>query len=375
MVEEKRSIKVAVVCPWFYRGDAVGAAARETYIRLSQQPDMEVQALWTVNDYDDVRGQKVDGISDLLLDPIFISADIIIYIFAVYHEFFDAMLIGNGRARQIVRFHNVTPKQFMPKKHWPVIERSFVQIQNFSEADELWADSRENLEELERRELGGARVRIIPLTVEPVTRGRLADKPIDTIEMMYVGRFFQSKGVLELIEAADLLRSSEGPPFRLRLYGNLRFSDEDYVAQVRHAIETRGLDEHVELVGSVSPRELAAAFQRAHIYATGSRHEGFCVPVIEGLAAGCVPVSYKLSNLRFIAAGLGRLANSDTPQSLAEALRLISNGLVAGILPLDRGDRAIQAFDIEANEYIREFEPDVFSERISARIRTLIDVD
>lgn len=366
-----RQIRVAVVCPWYYRGDAVGAAARETYLRLAEQPDLDVRALWTVNDYDDVLGQKVDGVAAMLLEPIFTEADVIIYVFAVYHELFDALLIGNGHARQIVRFHNVTPKKFMPEKHWPIIERSFVQMQNFAVADELWADSRENLEELERQGVGGPRARIIPLTVEVLVRERLAAKPVDRIEMMYVGRFFESKGVLELVEAADVLRGMTSLPFKLRLFGNLRFSDPDYVTAVRAMIDERGLHDHVEMVGSVSPDELATAFKNAHIFATGSRHEGFCVPVIEGLAAGCVPVSYAISNLRFIADGLGLLAGDDTPEALAIALKQVAEGVVSRAMPLDRGVLTPEDFDLQASEYVKQFAPDIFTSRIAGRVRDL----
>lgn len=369
--------RVVVVCPWFYRGDAVGAAARETYIHLKAAVDFEVSALWTVNDYDDVYGHRVDGVADMLLDPLFLDADILIYVFAVYHPLFDAMLISNGHARQIVRFHNVTPKALMPEKHWPVIERSFVQMRNFASADEIWADSRENLEEIERRGLGGPHARIEPLAVHVPRRMTLATKAGETLNLIYVGRFFGSKGVLDLVEVAGRLRERLTVPFRLRLIGNVRFSDPDYVEDIHRAIAAGGLGEVVEFVGSVSDEALAEAYADSHIFVTGSRHEGFCVPVIESLAAGCLPVSYAVSNLRFIADGLGRLAGAVTPEALADTVASLADRafgslpVVGPVVPVDRGDMTPAQFDAAVTAYLAEFTPESFGRRIQARVRAL----
>lgn len=368
-IASQTRLRVAVICPWFFRGDAVGAAARETYLRLSERTDLIVDALWTVNDYDDVHGRHCETLAELLLDPIFLQADVIIYVFAVYHAFFDAQLIGNGHGKQIVRFHNVTPKKYMPEKHWPVIERSFVQIQNFAFADQIWADSRENLEELERQGVGGPRALIIPLAVHPLITASLSDKPARRIEMIFVGRFFESKGVHELIEAADILRQTTKAPFRLRLIGNVRFSDPDYITMVTGMIASSGLEDVVEFVGSISGDELGQAYREAHIFVTGSRHEGFCVPVIEGLAAGCIPISYAVSNLRFIANDLGQLARTDTPAALAQAMKIVVEGLLEGEVKTDRRPMSPEEFDLEAAAYIGEFAPAVFSHRIYQRVR------
>ena len=375
--DEQPRPKIVVVCPWFYKGDAVGAAARETFVHLQAAADFEVSALWTVNDYDEVRGRKVEGLADMLLDPLFLAADVLIYVFAVHHPLFDAILIGNGHARQIVRFHNVTPKALMPEKHWPVIERSFVQMQNFRYADEIWADSRENLEELERRGLGGPKVRIEPLAVHFPQRVTLQSKSRETLGLLYVGRFFRSKGVLDIVEVAKRLRSRLSVPFRVRLIGNVRFSDPDYIAEIHHAIKAADLGAVVEFVGSVSDEALAQAYAESHIFITGSRHEGFCVPVIEGLAAGCVPVSYAVSNLRFIGNDLGRLAGGVTPEALADVVadlvRLSFGALpaIGPVIAVDAGDLKPEQYDAAVTDYVTGFTPQSFGSRVQSRVRRM----
>lgn len=372
MSNSQATFKTVVVCPWFFARDAVGAAARDTYIALKSDPSLDVSAIFTVNDYDDVTGVKVNNVADMLLEPKFLEADVIIYVFAVYHDLFDAIILGNGKARQIVRFHNVTPKSLMPEKHWPIIDRSFIQIANFSHADEIWADSQENLEELLRRGDYLSRTLIVPLSVPPLIRAKLACKPTDQIEMIFVGRFFESKGVLDVVRAAALLKSLTKIPFRIRLLGNLKFSDPDYVQSVKDEIERLDVQDCVEFVGSAPREALAEAYEKAHIYVTGSRHEGFCVPVIEGLAAGCLPVSYNVSNLRFIGGGLGKLAASTDPNALAEALVGLMQNLHdgnGGLLDLDIGATSVAGFDEKAAAYVQQFAPEVFKASICDLVR------
>jgi len=367
---------VLVICPGFFEGDAVGAAARATYHALRSYDRYDVSAAWIVNDYPDVQGVRVGNVGELMLTAQFRDADVIIYIFAIHNELHDAMLVGNGKAKQIVRFHNVTPRRFMPAHLQPIIDQSFVQMQTFRRADQIWADSPENKEELERQGLGDCDIRIIPLAVAFPAEARLADKPAGEVRLCYVGRFFESKGVRDVVLAADKLRGMTDTPFRVTLAGNLRFSDADYAQGVRDLIAERQLGEIVEFAGTVTAGELAGLFRRSHVYITGSRHEGFCVPVIEGLAAGCIPVSYAVSNLRFIANGLGRLAHTDSVASLAEAALPIiehvgSDGGKNRMLPLDAGEMSVAAFDKAAAAYVSEFGFDTLAERLALEVYAL----
>lgn len=372
-VAQCRRIRVALVCPWFFKGDAVGASARETFLALKDQADIEITSFWLKNDYDDVIGVKVGGLSDLLLDPRYLDADIIIWVFAVYSALFDAILVGNGKAARIVRFHNVTPKALMPEKHWPVIEKSFVQIANFDFADEIWADSPENIEELSRQGIDIARALLMPLAVDIKPPCSPQSKGSGIIEMLYVGRFFQSKGVLDLLDAIEGLRALTKIPFRLSLVGNIRFSDPDYVEQVKKRTRELDLQGIVTVAGTLSDAELAAAYRRSHIFVTASRHEGFCVPVIEALAAGAIPVSYPISNLRVVAGGLGKLAEDANHPALTRALLSVMQGIRAlpdgGKLCLDAGTFSRVEFESRAATYASTYSRDAFIGRISSRVR------
>ncbi len=371
-------IRVAVVCPWFFRGDAVGAAAKASYDVLASNPAFDVSAIGLQNDYPDLPMHHAAGVAELLLTPAFLSADVLIYHYAVYHEYFGALQLGNGHGRQVLCFHNVTPTRFMPRHTWPIISRSFQQIPSLRAADEIWAVSRENADELISRGFRREMIRVLPLSVDRPDWMRLEDKPVEAVELLYVGRFFSSKGILDLLEAADVARRLTRTKFRLRLVGNLRFSDAAYVAEVREQIGLRGLGEVVDMVGSVGQPALEQIYARTHLLVTASYHEGFCVPVIEGMRAGCIPVTYAAANLRYVAKRLGRLAPAGDTQALGRNFADMVEAVPAAIrqpheslLRLDCGGMSAAAWSKAAHAHAASFTFDCFRDNVTARVQAL----
>ena len=378
-MSEPQPTRVVIVCPTLLRNDAVGEATLNMARDLAADPHNQVTLVCRNSDPHEFEVTRVRSLADLLLTPAFLEADVVIYVFAIFNELFDAILLGNGRARQIVRFHNVTPKALVGEADHPIIDRSMAQIQNFAAADELWADSQENRDELLRQGLAPDRIRVMDLAVTPHTVARLARKARRPIDIVYVGRFVQSKGVHELLEALALLRDRSPVRFRARLLGNTRHASPDYIAHLDKLMTDLDLQDHVDLGGTVSDEALAEAYGQAHVFATASRHEGFCVPVIEGLAAGCVPVSYANSNLHYIGGGLGRLAAEETPSALADALasvigdidRSLAHKDATAVLNLDRGALSIAAFDAAARAHVAGFSRSRAADRMRERLTAL----
>lgn len=105
------------------------------------------------------------------------------------------------------------------------------------------------------------------------------------VELLFVGRFVQSKGILDLVEAAAGLHRA-GIPFKLRLAGNQAFSDAAYVKAIVEAVAASDMEDEVVFVGQVSEAELQNLYAAADIFAMPSYHEGFacrsskpCLPV------------------------------------------------------------------------------------------------
>lgn len=366
--------RVAVVAPVLARYDAISAAARDTWRMLDRAHGFETSVLTYRSDYPEVGARIVNSVSDLLVDSAFLSADVLIYHFGIYAGLFDALLVGNGRARQIVVFHNVTPPHLLPRQR-SILEKSLRQVSNLQHADEIWAVSEVNRAALEEYGLDPNHVRVLPLAVEEPAQLPLGSKSRKALEILFVGRFVPSKGALDLLAAARMVRATVDFPFRIHLAGSTEWSDPEYIGKIRKFVAASGLETVVRFDGLVSDGERDCLLREAHILAIPSYHEGFCKPVVEGLRAGCIPIGYDAYNLGAVANGFGRMVPPGNISALADAVIEIMYGLRRGLgerhapaLLLDRGVMTVAEFERETERYVERF---AFS-RIAAEARSLL---
>lgn len=325
----------------------------------------------------DVSHRAVVNSGDLLTDDFYCAADVIIWHFGIYYEFFNSILVGNGHAKQIVVFHNVTPSNFLPDSARGLIHKSEVQCHIIEMADEIWAVSPVNADRLFQIGIGINKTHVIPLAVEFPSLSNLYSKPRDCIHILFVGRFVQSKGVLDLLEVFRDIVSTE-PNIRLHLAGNAEFSDPVYVQEVCRFIEDVGVTSFVKLHLSPSDSELEHLYGMAHVLALPSYHEGFCKPVIEGLRAGCIPVTYDGFNLASISGGYGlcvRTGDKDAMKSslsaLIESIFKIYSSPRGGHIVIDKGEMAIGDFLESVLRYVEGFTVKTTACLIEDRLRDL----
>lgn len=138
---------------------------------------------------------------------------------------------------------------------------------------------------------------------------------------LFVGRLAASKCQHDLVRSLAAYRQAYDDPASLRMVGGP--PEGAYVDAVRSYAKALDLGPAVTLTGPVSDAELAAEYRRADVFVCLSKHEGFCVPLLEAMTAG-VPI---------IAAG-----SSAIPETVAQA------GLV---LPI-RGGRQPPALQVAA---------------------------
>lgn len=363
--------RIAIVGGVVARHDGISDDIVNTWRYLEEEAGWNVSVLTTRNDFKDVPATIVANLADLLRRPEFLSADVLLYHFGIWNALFDALPVGNGRARQAVFFHNITPAEFVPPKARPTVARSFAQLHNLRHADRLWPVSRVNCELLRELDFEPERIDILPVAVTGPALSRLAGKSRTRMEILCLGRIVPSKGVQDLVDAVALIRGRSLPPFRVRIAGNLEYSDRAYCEAVQRDITGRKLGDIIEIVGTVTPAERDRLLHAAHIIAIPSYHEGFCKSAIEGLRAGCIPVGYAAYNLQYIADGLCRMAAPADRAGLADALADTLAATAAALadpgarLRLDRGAFTVAEFAAAVREHVDQFSP----ERIAALTR------
>lgn len=297
----------------------------------------------------------------LLADEFYRAADVIVWHFGVYYEFFNSLLIGNGQAKQIVVFHNVTPSNFLPESARELIRKSERQCHIIEAADEIWAVSPVNAHRLGHIGVGIGKTYIVPLAVEFPSLSNIQSKPRECINILFVGRFVQSKGVLDLLEVfSEIVLAKQD--IRLHLAGNAEFSDPTYIQEVTCFVENASIRSSVEFHLSPTDEELARLYHMAHILALPSYHEGFCKPIIEGLRAGCIPVTYDGFNLGSISGGYGRCVRTGDKEALrsslisvAEQISDIYESSTGKNIVVDKGGMTVGDFSEAVLQYVDEF--------------------
>ncbi|MFY0613143.1 MAG: glycosyltransferase family 4 protein [Hyphomicrobiaceae bacterium] len=354
--------RILIISPIAVQYDAISNTARNMYFMLKEQSHLHVDFITAHNELPDIPARLVPNAGALLLDPVFRAADVIIYNFGIYHPLLDAVLVGNSRAKQVVHFHNITPVELVKENDVPLIERSFRQLHNLQHADRIWSVSQTNADVLVAHDIDPAKIEIVPLVVDTPEPRALRDKPRSPIEIVFVGRAVPAKGLLDGIEALGRAAVADAPPIRLSIVGNLAFSDESYIQKCRELVDKLDLQDRVTFCGTADDGALQRLYHEAHVLLIPTFHEGFCVPVVEALRAGCVPIGYKSGNMSNIVDGLGCLVATGDVDALSDALKRLLAGIRDGLdstssptLPLDRGPTSVSQFDEMSKSYVSNF--------------------
>jgi glycosyltransferase involved in cell wall biosynthesis len=217
---------------------------------------------------------------------------------AVLHDVLEPAAVAAFRAtpaRRVLRYHNITPASFFTAFDEAMAERllraraELGSIASLAEA--VWSVSAFNAAELP--EAPSTKSRVLPLLFDEA-RFRIARDPgVEArysgplANILFVGRLVPNKCIEELILAFHVYHRAVNPQSRLVIAGSER-SCPRYTALL--SLLARALDlSNVCFEGFVSPAGLAALYGRATLFATLSRHEGYCLPLIEAMANG-VPV-------------------------------------------------------------------------------------
>lgn len=234
--------------------------------------------------------------------------DVLVYHHSIYWPHGDA-LIGAKKTPCIVKFHNVTPMEFFkdlsPSYEYACREGRHQTHRLFASGlvTRWQADSTYNALELRGWGEDAARIDIVPpfTRVDELLAGprHATGKGARELVAAYVGRIAPNKGHAEVLGFAGAWRTLMPElPLRLRLVGGT----DPQLARHRAALDDLegflGLRGTVEWIEGASDAEVAQVLRTADIYLNFSRHEGFCVPLVEAQALGLPTLSMDVGAVR-----------------------------------------------------------------------------
>jgi glycosyltransferase involved in cell wall biosynthesis len=250
------------------------------------------------------------------------STDVCVYHLTGSSELAEFLMHMPGQL--VVYYHNVTPSELLapwvPNAAWAASWARF-QLRRLAKRALLGlAPSRYSLDELEG--VGFRRSHLAPLI------GWHAP-PLDDIEVparrdlpvwLFVGRISPHKRQHLLIEALVVAERSLGVRARLELVG--RSEPPSYLDAIVRLAEKLGVGERVLISSGLSREELWRRYLGADCFVCASAHEGFCLPLLEAMAAGLPVVALDTSAVKETIAGAGLAVKGGAAELAVAASRV-----------------------------------------------------
>ena len=313
--------------PAAHDGDAIGGSARRVRDLLrSMGHESELYAL-TIDD-DLKRDVRPFG------DVGARRGDVTIFHYALPSPMTAAFAaLDSGR---VLQYHNVTPAEYFAPYDPALFRLASLGRQELAtlvgHVDLALGDSEYNRRELD--DLGFGPTGVFPVAVDTarVTRPvrlpaleRILDDGL--VNFLFVGRIAPNKKIEDHIRLAEIYKRYIDAYYRFIFVGRFDVVPR-YYSMIRALMsEYRFLNDRFVFTGPVPDQELAVYYRHAAVYVSLSEHEGFCVPLVEAMAAdvpvmaytaaavpdtlGGAGVQFAPKDLEFAAELLGQLAFDD----------------------------------------------------------------
>jgi glycosyltransferase involved in cell wall biosynthesis len=196
----------------------------------------------------------------------------------------------------IFKFHNITPPQFFDSYSPLYADYCRLGVEQTKEFARIssrctWlADSAFNARDLTAASISPGLISVVPPFNRYESFLTAANRAIysdsGTVELLFVGRWAPNKGHLDLLNVLDSYRNLVSDQVLLRIVGARNHELQLYYDEIDNAIDKLRLGNCIERLAHISDTHLIELFARSHVYVNLSRHEGFCVPVVEAQAVG-----------------------------------------------------------------------------------------
>lgn len=268
-----------MVAPDIFDGDAVGNHCLGV-ARAAARCGHEVLVFANASNVDSVR--PIAALWDTLRD------DDVLYLSYSIHDPHLERLAGHP-GRKVCFFHGVTEPSLLQESDPVTAElcrRSIEQFATLNRFDVIVANSRWTATSLAGA-VDPARIRALPPISPDMPIFRMepfdAAPPAAEAELLMLGRVVPHKAIDDGIRALGSLRAM-GRSARLTVVGT--WGHEAYLGELRALAAEQGLEADVVFTGALGMDDLLACFRRSHMLLSFSRHEGFCVPVLEAMWLG-----------------------------------------------------------------------------------------
>jgi L-malate glycosyltransferase len=278
--------------PAAHRGDAIGDSARRVRDLLRDLGhDADLYAL-TIDD-------SLKGDVRPFGDPGARQGDLTIFHFALPSPMTSAFAsLGHGR---ILQYHNVTPAAFFAPYDPGLFRLAALGREELAtlvgRVDLALGDSEYNRKELET--LGFDRTGVFPIAVDTARVTQTVERPAlekilddGLVNFLFVGRIAPNKKIEDHLRLAEEYKRYVDAYYRFIFVGRYDVVPRYYTAIRALMAQYQLLNDRFVFAGPVPDDELAVYYRHAAVYISLSEHEGFCVPLVEAMAADVPVLAY-----------------------------------------------------------------------------------
>ena len=215
---------------------------------------------------------------------------------------------------RVLQYHNITPAHFFAPYQPEVFRIAALGRQDLAtlagHTDLALGDSEYNRQELAR--LGFEPTAVMPVAVDlarittapphPVVERLMGD---GLTNFLFVGRIVPNKRIEDIIRLAEVYKRHIDANYRFVFVGRTDGMPRYYATLRALIAEFDMLPERFVFTGPVPDWELSAYYRTASVYLSLSEHEGFCVPLLEAMAADVPVFAYDSSAVADTLGGAG----------------------------------------------------------------------
>ncbi len=306
--------------PAAHRGDAIGDSARRVRDLLRGMGHQSDVFALTVDD--DMRDEVRP-----FADPDATSGDVTIFHFALPSPM--SMAFARLPRGRVLQYHNITPAHFFAPYDPGIFRIAALgrqELASLAQATDLaLGDSEFNRRELV--ELGFGKTGVMPIAIDTARITTAPPHPaLDKMlrdgltNFLFVGRIVPNKRIEDIVRLAEQFKRYIDAHYRFIFVGRTDGVPR-YYAAIRALVQRfEMLPDRFLFPGAVSDWELAAYYRTASVYISMSEHEGFCVPLLEAMAADVPVLAYASTAVPETLGGAGVLFEPKDMEYAAELL-------------------------------------------------------